>query len=65
MPPSQPPVTVPPTTGDTPDEQLIALRARWFATLTAEQRDRLADLPLREVERIFARWREEQEPAEQ
>lgn len=45
-------------TGESPDDELIALRARWFATLTTEQRERLADLPLREVERIFSCWRD-------
>ena len=35
----------------------MLLRARWLRTLSPDERDRLDELPLREVDRRFDAWR--------
>jgi hypothetical protein len=47
--------TPPPPTPPTQEQML--LRARWLRTLPQDERERLDDLPLREVDRRFDEWR--------
>lgn len=39
-----------------PTAREISLRASWLGTLSRAERDRLADLSLRDVERLFTAW---------
>ena len=47
-----------PTPPTPPTQEQMLLRARWLRTLAQEERDRLGELPLREVDRRFDEWRE-------
>jgi hypothetical protein len=46
-----------PTPPTPPSRAQILLRDRWLRTLPPEERDRLDELPLREVDRRFEAWR--------
>jgi hypothetical protein len=50
-------MTTTPTPPTPPTQQQMLLRARWLRTLPQDERDRLDDLPLREVDRRFDEWR--------
>jgi len=48
-----------PTPPKPPSQEQMLLRARWLMTLSADERDGLGSLSLREVDALFDAWRED------